>query len=100
MVLTELIDEMISLTLWSAYIKNEKPISLLLVASPEAGKTKIVQRFSENQCLVYISDATAKGLFDAFQQKIKLGAIKHMIFTDLLRLCNECRARTLFYLPF
>ncbi len=84
MVLTELIDEMITLTIYSAYVKNEKPISLLLVASPEAGKTKIVQRFADNQCLVYLSDATAKGLIDAYQQRLKMGAIKHFVFTDLI----------------
>jgi hypothetical protein len=84
MILTENIEEIISLALYSAYIKNEKPISLLLVASPEAGKTRVVQKFSSNQFLAYISDCTAYGLHRDYSDDLRHGLIKHFIFTDLI----------------
>jgi hypothetical protein len=84
MVLTELLDEMLELTIFSSYIKNEKPISLLLVASPEAGKTRLVMRYKQNQGLVYLTDCTASGILDDYKVELGMGNIKHLIFTDLI----------------
>jgi hypothetical protein len=84
MILTEKINEIIELAIYSGYIKNEKPISLLLVASPEAGKSQVVMQYKENQGLEFITDATVTGLVNAYSRKLQDGDIKHLIFTDFI----------------
>ena len=84
MVLAELIDEIIELTIYSAYVKSEKPVSLLLVASPEAGKTKSVLSYQGNQGLFFLTDCTASGILEDYQLLLKANEIRHFIFTDLI----------------
>ena len=43
------IQDLIELTLWSAYIKGERIVSLLLVADPESGKTELMKKYRKNK---------------------------------------------------
>jgi hypothetical protein len=84
MLLVENLDEIIELAIYSGYIAKEKPISLLLVANPEAGKTKLVEQYKLNSGLVFISDSTPVGLVNKYSHKLNSGEIKHFVFTDLI----------------
>jgi hypothetical protein len=46
---TEPIQDLIDLTIRSAYVKYERINSLLIVSEPEAGKTELIKKFRENK---------------------------------------------------
>jgi hypothetical protein len=77
--------KLLELVLYSAYIKGEPPVSVLLTALPEAGKTELVMRFAENKGCVVLSDCTAFGIMRDYGKKIKDGDIRHLIIPDLVK---------------
>jgi len=77
---------MITLTLYTAYIKNvSKPNSLLIIARPESGKTEVLKKFIPNKNVVYLTDATGFGIERDYLSKIEAGEIRHIIIPDLLK---------------
>lgn len=77
---------MITLTLYTAYIKNlSKPNSLLIIARPESGKTEVLKKFIANKNVAYLSDVTAFGIERDYLSKIEAGEIRHIIIPDLLK---------------
>jgi len=77
---------MITLTLYTAYVKNiPKPNSLLVIAQPESGKTEILKKFIPNKNVAYLSDVTAFGLERDYLPKIEAGEIRHIVIPDLLK---------------
>lgn len=78
--------DIITLTLYTAYIKNvEKPNSLLIIAQPESGKTEMMKKFTVNKNIVYVSDVTAYGIERDYIPKIESGEIRHIMIPDLLK---------------
>ncbi len=75
----------IELAIWSAYIKGEQPVSVLLTAPVEAGKTEILMLFSENQGVVLLTDATAFGIIRDYGDVIASKQVRHLIFPDLVK---------------
>lgn len=69
----EAIQDLIELTIWSAYIKGEKTVSLMLVADPESGKTELMKKYRENQGIHVRRRFTAYGIIrDLTNGKISL----------------------------
>lgn len=83
MISLEPIEKLISLALYSAYIKDEKPLSLLLVSKVEAGKTMLLEKFSCNQGCEWLGDATAWGIAKHYGKRIREGKIRHLLFPEL-----------------
>jgi hypothetical protein len=54
--------KMIECALISPYVKDEKPLSLLIVAKPESGKTSVMKLYRHNKGVIYVSDCTAYGI--------------------------------------
>jgi len=77
--------DMITLTLYTAYLKDSKANSLLIIAKPESGKTEVMKKFIANKNVAYISDATAFGIERDYIPKIETGEIRHIIIPDLLK---------------
>lgn len=80
----EPLKKIIECTLISPYIKDEKPISLLIVAKPESGKSSVMKQYRENKGVVYITDCTAYGLTREILPKIVSGEIKTIMIPDLI----------------
>jgi len=82
----ELINKVIEIVLWTGWVKNaEKPVSLLTIAPPEEGKTRLVEQYRYNKGIVYITDVTAYGLSQKLIQYINEGKpVNHIIIPDLL----------------
>jgi hypothetical protein len=62
-ILTEMVNlqplqKIVECTIYSPYIRGEKPISLLIVAKPESGKTSVLKMYRENNGIVYVTDCT------------------------------------------
>jgi len=69
-------------TLFSAYVKDEKPLSLLVVAKPESAKTEVLKKYRENKGIVYLTDCTAYGLTRDILPKAISGEVKHIVIAD------------------
>jgi hypothetical protein len=76
--------KLVECALISPYIKNEKPLSVLIVAKAESGKTSVMKQYRQSKGIVYISDCTAWGLTREILPKIVSGEIKTMIIPDLI----------------
>lgn len=81
---TELLKKMLETTLITPYIKDENPISLMIVAKPESGKTSAIKSYRQNKGIVYMTDCTAYGLTRDFLPKIVSGEVKTIMIADLL----------------
>jgi len=75
---------MIECALISPYIKNEKTISLLIVAKAESGKSSVMKQYRENKGVVYLTDCTAYGITRDILPKIVSGEIKTIMIPDLI----------------
>lgn len=81
----QLIEETIKLTLFSAYLKDEEqPISLLLCANAEAGKTEELKKGMELDGIVVISDVTAFGILQTYGDAILRKKVRHILIPDLI----------------
>jgi hypothetical protein len=80
---TKLLEKTIECAIISAYIKNEKPFSLLIVAVAESGKTTVMKQYRNNKGILYITDCTAYGITRDFLPKMVSGEIKTIMIPDL-----------------
>jgi hypothetical protein len=78
------LSKIIECALISPYIKNEKPLSLMIVAKPEHGKTSIMKQYRQNKGIAYVTDCTAYGLTRDLLPKMASGEIKTLMIPDLL----------------
>jgi hypothetical protein len=82
---TEKLELMIELVLWSGCLRNERPLSLLIIARPESGKSELVLKYKENRPgVVVLTDCTAWGIQRHFLDAMKSKLIHHIIIPDLL----------------
>lgn len=89
---TQDLEKLIALALSSAYVKGDKPISLLIVSDrPESGKTETVNRFYGNTGLGFLSDCTAFALWRDFEQQMRERTLKHLIIPEFLTLLSRSR---------
>ena len=79
----ELID-IIELGLWTPYVANEKPVSLLITAPVEAGKSEMVKLFRLNNGILLLTDATAWGIAKHYAKGIEAGLVRTIIVPDLM----------------
>ena len=78
------IEELINLALYSSYVSDENPVSLLLIARFESGKTNLLVEFVNNPKMIYLTDATAFGIWKKYANDIDKGKITHILLPDLL----------------
>ncbi len=84
MIGTKELEYLVKTTLFSGYLEGERPLSLLIAAEVESGKTEMISRFRENKGILFISDASAWGILDEHLDDLSKGTIKHIIIPDLL----------------
>ena len=80
----EPLKKIIECTLISPHIKDEKPLSLLIVAKPESGKSSVMKQYRQSKGVVYLTDCTAYGLTREILPKIVSGEIKTIMIPDLI----------------
>ena len=84
MVNVEPIKKIIECVLISPYVKDEKPLSLLIVAKAESGKTTVMKLYRGVKGVTYITDCTAHGITRDILPKIVSGEVKTIMIPDLL----------------
>lgn len=76
--------KVVECALISPYIKGEKPLSLLIVAKAESGKTSVMKLYRQNKGVAYISDCTAYGITRDILPKMVSGEVRTLVIPDLI----------------
>ena len=76
---------LLELVVLTGHLKGEQPVSPLVTAPPEAGKTSIVMKFVPNEGLVVLTDCTAFGIMRDYREAITQGRVKHLVIPDLIK---------------
>ena len=87
MVGVEPIEQIVEACVWSAYIKGERPLSMLLIGHVESGKSSILERFRGIAGLYFLNDVTAWALTSPTRgvlPKLLNNKIKHLLVPDML----------------
>lgn len=95
------LEEILRLILLSAYVAGERPLSAVIVANVEAGKTMLMERYRLNHGILWQSDLTAYGLVLGYSDQLKTGQIRHIFCPDFLRVLahkHETRQQTITFL--
>ena len=103
MIQVETIEKIVKYTLASGRLEGEKPLSLIMVANPECGKTSIIRRCCLKAGNVfYTTDATAFGIIrDTNQlQDFKSGKLTHIVIPDLLTCLGRKQATVTTFVSF
>ena len=89
----EALEKAIRYSLWTAWVENEKPISLIIIAQPESGKTSAIEKFKENKGIVYFNDVTPWVLTKELYKYRDLGKpINHILIADFLNILSKNQA--------
>lgn len=82
----DLLTKIVTSILWTGYVQNaEKPLSLLIIAAPEHGKSQLVKQFRYSKGIIYISDVTTYGLASKINEHLnRHEPVNHIIIPDLL----------------
>lgn len=85
MIKLDKVTNLLELVFYSAYIEGEQPISALVTAPPEAGKTENVMRFADNGGIRVLTDCTAYGIMRDYADPIRERKVRHLVIPDLVR---------------
>jgi hypothetical protein len=77
--------KLLELVVLTGHIEGEQPVSTLVTAPVEAGKTELVLQFAQNEGCVALTDVTAYGIMRDYGQSIINGQVKHLIIPDLIK---------------
>jgi len=86
------LSEFLKLVLFSGWVKPEggnKPVSAMLVARFESGKTSVLGQFMGAKGVLYMSDVTEYGLVKQYLDPLSKGQIKHIIIPDFIKSINR-----------
>ena len=82
--------EFIETILFSAYVRREgAPLSGIVIAPPDTGKSEMLLRYRHNRGLYYITDATSYGIITNLINDIVAGRINHIIIPDFLKVLSR-----------
>lgn len=84
MIGTEGLEHIVKLAILSAYLKGERPVSVLISAKVESGKTEIIKKASICRGILYLNEATAMGIQKHYLQDIIDRKIRTIIIPDLM----------------
>ena len=87
------IEEIIKLALYSPYIEGYKPVSIILLANIEEGKTTLVEKFRGTKNTLYIDNVTAYGFMEILKEQTKnKNELNHIIIPDLTTILSKQEA--------
>lgn len=77
--------EFLKISLLTGYIKNEKPINVLIIGKPDTGKSALLSRIITNDGIIEMTDLSAWGITKMIVPLIEQDKkIKHIIIPDFL----------------
>jgi len=84
------VTEIVRTAIWTGRLTDEKPVSLILIASQESAKSAALLIYAKSPSVEVFSDLTSKGL-ETIKSKIESGEIRHLIALDLIRIVSHGR---------
>jgi hypothetical protein len=81
----------VELALYSAYVKDVDPLSLLVIAPVGSGKTELLKAYNVNRGVTFYNDFTSYGVYQLLSQ-IQAGLIRHVLLGDFVRLLARGKA--------
>jgi len=90
----ELLSDLIRDVLISGKIKNEAPLSLILVAPPEHGKSELLSQFSKNPSVSWCNDLSSNPLITDILPDVEKKIITHIVIPDFLKILTHSKRTT------
>lgn len=85
MIKMEELVNLLKYVLFTGYLKRERPVSLLIIANSESGKTEAIDKLRKSNGVIYINDATPLGMVNEFYRYQQTGKrLNHVIIPDLI----------------
>ena len=84
------VTEIIRTAIWTGRLAEEKPVSLILIATQESAKSAALLIYAKSPTVEVFSDLTSKGL-ETVKTRIESGDIRHIIALDLIRIVSHGR---------
>ena len=78
-----LVDRVVACTLLTGWIKDERPVNLLIVAPPSAGKTHTILSYITCKGVVHLSEFTPYGFMRDYYNDFKNGRYRFILISDL-----------------
>ena len=88
MINTQILEHAIRLALYSAIIKKENPVSLMIIAPPEHGKSELLKKFAFVNSVKITSDFNTY-FFSDFATEFELNQKRTLIIPDFLRIVKK-----------
>jgi hypothetical protein len=85
------VEELISYALFSAWVKDERPLSLMIISRVESGKTETVRQFIWNKGILVMTDCTYWGIVSRYKDQLMSGEINHIIIPDMIIPINRSK---------
>lgn len=82
------LQKIVKLVLLTGYIKNVKPLSLMLIADAGEGKTEIISHYKSRR-ICYMTDISYMGFLKQLKENKSL---KHLIIPDFIKITKKKRA--------
>lgn len=82
----EWLESLVRYSILSAYVKDERPVNLLIVADVEEGKTQLLLKFAEIPSVLYMTDFTRYGLQRDWLPKFRDNTKRIIIIPDFNQL--------------
>lgn len=87
------LQKIVALALCSAYVENDKPLSLLIIGDrPESGKTEVLKGFAGTPKVKFLSDVSGYGLLKYSSDDIRAGRVNHIIIPEFLKPLSKGKA--------
>lgn len=101
MLFVDAFQTLIERTLWTGWLTDEKPVSLILISRPESGKTQLIQKFKDNKGITFLTDVTAYGIIQKILPKIDFKQpLNHILIPDLLNPLSKQTATSRGFIQF
>jgi hypothetical protein len=84
MIGTSDLEYLLKLVLLTAHIEDERPVSMLLCARVESGKTELLKKTIPCEGVAYMNDATAWGIQREYLDKITDNEVRTLVIPDLI----------------
>jgi hypothetical protein len=80
--------KLVNLVILTGRVKNAKPVSMLLIADTETGKTQILEAFMNLKPVIWANDLSAHIIVDEVAPQVEKGKT-HIIIPDLLKVLGH-----------
>src|SRR2546430_8207419 len=86
--------KLVNLALLTGRLKNGKPVSMLLIADTETGKTQVLETFMNLRPVIWANDLSAHVIVDEVAPLVEQGKKTHVLIPDLLKVLGHQKVVT------